>query len=412
MGGIFAKLDNQDKVISLEKKITNPLVKDESTLNLDLLRDYINKYGYIRVEMDLKQLEIYVNSFGTKYFNKNINEVKNIYGGMGMGFGILSMMLSSFGLIVLSEKQIENFHDVIGHEQNDYNIYESFSNVGNKLAQQTQQEKQAQLSKIQIVGKPIPVPQAEQPIPVPQAEQPQQYIILLPKIYFTSDRNTFIDFLIASLPKSGTNLQQNKNIYTLVKTIMDKINLTPNPEVKIVNTIGLLIRMSLLMTFLDLYKTQESKYSDDEKMAIISGIISDNLEDIPYDDCVFYNDKINFIKFTPNICQKAKEEKELNLKKKYETKCPVQEQVICPVQEQVKCPVQEQVICPVLEQVKCPSCGDTKCPDRTCPSCSQPSNLWKYISALLIIIVIVMVLIMIFKSSSKHGNIKNLAKLN
>jgi hypothetical protein len=158
------------------------------------------------------------------------------------------------------------------------------------------------------------------------------------------------------------------------------------------------------MAFFELFKTNILKYSDDEKLDIISGIVGDNLEDIPYDNCVFYNDKLNFIKFTPNVCAVVKEENELRLKKLYETKYPVQEKVTCPTQEKVICPI----------------CGDKKCPENTCPTCvkttcaepEQPSKLWKYTSVILTIIVIVMVLMMIFKSTGKEGNLKNLSKLN
>jgi hypothetical protein len=160
MGGIFAKLDNQDKVVSLERKENNQLVRDELSLNLDVLKDYINKHGYIRVEMDLKQLETYINSFGSKYFNKNINEIKSLNDGMGMGFGIMSMMLSSFGLFVLSEHQIEQFDDVIGHEQNDYNVYESFLDVGNVFGGQPASSGIQQLGK--MLGQPVQQPVQQQ----------------------------------------------------------------------------------------------------------------------------------------------------------------------------------------------------------------------------------------------------------
>ena len=82
MGGIFAKIDNQDKIIHLEKtKSSSPIFsqnKGESDLNLFLLKNYFNKYGYISIEMDLKQLELYINFFNTKYLTKNINNSNKI----------------------------------------------------------------------------------------------------------------------------------------------------------------------------------------------------------------------------------------------------------------------------------------------------------------------------------------------
>lgn len=396
MGGIFAKLDNQDKITSLDKKVPNG-VKDESPLNLEILRDYINKYGYIRVEVDSKQLETYINSFGTKYFKKNLNEIKNIYGGINMTTGIGSMMLSSYGLVVLLEKvttpvQLEKFSDVSGNLQYDYDVYENFTEVVAKPQEEI----------IGTIAKPL-IGTIAKPL-IATAEANPQFYILLPKIYFSNERNIFIDFLVASLPKSGANMEQNKIIYTFVKNLMNKINETPNPEVKVVNTIGLLTRIGLIMTFLNLLQAQTAQYSNDEKMEILTGIITDNIEDIPYDNCVFYNDKLNFIKFTPNICAVVKEENILRLKKLYETKCPVQEKCI-----DRPCPPSIQVPCPVGVKAPCPTCVK-----EVCPESQQSTKLWQYTSILLTVIVIVMVLIMIFKScdNGKEGNLKNLSKLN
>jgi hypothetical protein len=437
MGGIFAKLDNQDKIISLERK-SPKTVKDESTLNFDILKDYINKYGYIRVEVDIKQLETYINSFGMKYFKKNLEDIKKIHSGIDTSTGIGTMMLSTYGLIVLSEKvtheeQLEKFSNV----QYRYGIYENFTQAERPRILAEAERPRAEVERPRtLVEEERPRVEAERPRTLVEEERPraeaerlktlveeerpraeaerlktlveerQQYYILLPKIYFSNERNLFIDFLIASLPKSDANMQQNKIIYTFVKNLMNKINETPNPEVKVVNTIGLLTRIGLIMTFFNLLQSHAVKYSDDEKMEILTGIITDNIEDIPYDDCVFYNDKINFIKFTPNVCANAKEEKDLRFKKLYETKCPEQEKVVCPVQE----------------QVTCPACGEQKCPEHTCPTCvkevcpesEEPSKMWQYTSVFLTIIVIVLVLIMIINSTGdgQEENLKNLSKLN
>jgi len=409
MGGIFAKLDNQANIIGLERKTPNN-VKDESTLNLDILKDYINKYGYISVEVDSKQLETYINSFGIKYFKKNLEDIKRIHSGLDMAHGIGTMMLSSYGLIVLLEKvtntvQLEKFSDVSGNLQLDYDVYENFGETTPITKPQEEVIKIAidaikpQEEAIKIAIDAIK-PQEDAIFKPPVQVVKPQFYILLPKIYFSNERNIFVDFLIASLPKSGANIQQNKVMYTFVKNLMNKINETPNPEVKVINTIGLLTRIGLIMTFLKLFQTQSAQYSDDEKMEILSGIITDNLEDIPYDDCVFYNDKINFIKFAPNICAIAKEEKNLRLKKQYETKCIVEERP-----------------CPLSVQAPCPSSVEASCPPSvpaSCPESQHSTKLWQYTSILLTVIVIVMVLIMIFKSTGNEneGNLKNLSKLN
>ncbi len=68
MGGIFAKLDNQDKITSLEKKSMGPNVTEETNLNLEKLKNYINKYGYVKIEINTKQLENYISLYIKKYF--------------------------------------------------------------------------------------------------------------------------------------------------------------------------------------------------------------------------------------------------------------------------------------------------------------------------------------------------------
>jgi len=397
MGGIFAKLDNQDKIISLERKSMGN-VKDESSLNMDKLKEYYNKHGYLKVEINGTDMKNYVESYIKKYLKKSEKEIQNMTNAIGMHFTI-GMILSNYGLFVLYEKPVEKFTNFEGFENNHYNGYESFGNVG---------------------------------LAVQQAK-PEMLTVLIPKIYFSGERNNFIDFLIAGLPQKGTNINEQKQILSFAKKILDKINLTPNPEVKIANTIGLITRVNMLQFALNLIKTQ---YKPEESLEILSDLVNEHLDDIPSDECVFYNDKLNFIKFTPNICQKIKEEKELNLKKIYgtacpvqeekacpvqeEKACPVQEEKACPVQEEKACPVQEEKVCPVQEQVACPKCGEQKCPEHVCPTCvkeecskpEEPSNTWKYVSILLTIIVIVMVIMMIFKSSGTKPNVKNLSKLN
>lgn len=384
MSGIFAKLDNQDKIISLERK-SIAKTKEEFDLSMDKLKENYNKYGYLKVEINEADMNSYVESYIKKYLKKSEKEIINMTNLIGMQFS-MSMILSNYGLFVMHEKQVEKFTSFEAFENDHYGGYETFLDVGNKTDQQ-------------------------------KKTIPGLMTILIPKIYFTNESNAFIDFLIASLPKKSKNLNEQKQILLIAKKIIGKINETANPEVKIANTIGFLTRVNMLQFALNLAAT---KYSPEESAEIMSDLVSEHLDDIPNDECVFYNDKLNFIKFTPNICAIAQEEKESKLKKLYETKSSVQEERVCPVQEERVCPVQEERLCPVQEKVTCPACGDQKCPEHTCPTCvketcpeqEQPSSIWKYTSVLLIIILIIIVFVMIFKSSGSKSNVKNLSKLN
>jgi len=386
MSGIFAKLDNQDKIISLERKsVANAM--DEFDLNMDKLKEYYNKHGYLKVEINGKDMKAYVESYVKKYLKKSQKEIKNMTNAIGMQF-LMSMILSNYGLFAIYEKQVEKFTSFDAFENDHYGGYETFADVKNKKNKKRENQETS----------------------VDESKPVQELMtILIPKIYFTEERKAFIDFLIAGLPKKGNNLNEQKQVLLFAKKILDKINQTPNPEVKIANTLGLLTRINMMQFALNIAKTQ---YSKDEMVNVLSDLINEHIDDIPSDKCVFYNDKLNFIKFTPNICAVASEEQESRLRKLYEGKCPVQEERICPVQE--------ERICPVQEQVSCPNCGEQKCPEQVCPTCvnetcpesEKPSSIWKYTSVLLVIILIIMVFVMIFKSSKTKSNVKNLAKLN
>ncbi len=378
MAGIFAKLDNQDKIVSLERK-HGTSVEEELNLNLDKLKDYINKYGYIKIEINTKQLESYIELYVKKYFKKNEKDMRNILSGVLMPFGMGSLIVSNYGLLILYEKPVEEFTDVNGHEHNFYDNFEHFSSTPSskkKAKGKVKAEVEAE------VKAEVEVETETQIANVQEIKHGDTLTVLLPKVYFSNEREVFIDFLMSELPKSGANIDDVKKTFIFVKAMLKKVNETPNPEIKIANTVGLLVRMGLIVTFTNLLK---QNYSSDEKTEILAGLFSENLEDIPYDECVFYNDKLNFIKFTPNICAKAKEEKEIKLKQMYQTekKCPVPEKLDCSKSQEQKCPEQEQPV----------------------------SNLWKYTSVILIITVIVLVTIMLFKNSGLSSNIKNLAKL-
>ncbi len=227
--------------------------------------------------------------------------------------------------------------------------------------------------------------------------------VLIPKVLFTNEKDEFLDFLYFGLPLADSTPDDEKNfkaLFILFKRILNKLSAVKNPEIRIANTIGLLLRISIFHKILE----NQNQIRGEEYLHVLDKFILESINDIPYDECVFYSDNLNFVKFTPNMCARAKEEK-----KQLTTKCPVVEQK-CPVVEQ-KCPVVEQK-CPVVEQ-KCPVVEQKcePCEKTTCQETEEPSSLWKYTSVLLTMLVIILVFMLVFGSTSPKPNIKNLAKI-
>jgi hypothetical protein len=383
MGAIMAKLDNSNKIDSLDIGIDyNLFNKNKITIDLNKMKDYINKYGYIKVELDQKQLETYINTYINKYFKHNEKEITQLSKSIGIVYSVGSLTLSNMGLFVITE----NNNTILKPDVTKPDVKKPDAtkpNVTKPDATKPDVTK-PDATKPNVTKPDATKPNVTKPDTIP-AVSPDitkgQFFILLPKIYFSKDRDEFIDFI--SDQKDDSNINQKKVIFNIIRKLLDKINKTPNPEVKILNTIGLLVRFGLLIEFINIIQKNISKYSDDEKINLFVGILLENLEDIPYDECIFYNDKLNFLKFSPNICAQAKNDKIANLKKQY----AILPETIYKMQE---CPNKPEPV-PVHEL--------------------ESSNGWKYISSVLFIILVIMSLIIIFKSNNVQSDLSNLSKI-
>ncbi len=483
MEGLFAQLDNQGKISGFEAKQNQNQRLKFKNLNLNKLKDYFNKYGYIKAELNIVELDKYItNTFYSHLQNKDIKHGNDI----SRPFLMASFMTSFLGLFVLYTKNVETFSDFLGHG----NIYENFASVEPEIQQgsvgtgfllsnvraavaeqeilpETQQggvgtgislsniraavaeqevSDETQQGGVGTGIRPLAEPkfilpsqvissgtqqggvgtgirplglaepkfilpsqvissESQQVLPDPKYMVPttglgQQGIgfgekkidsitVLIPKVLFTNEKDEFLDFLYFGLPLADSTPDDEKNfkaLFILFKRILNKLSAVKNPEIRIANTIGLLLRISIFHKILE----NQNQIRGEEYLHVLDKFILESINDIPYDECVFYSDNLNFVKFTPNMCARAKEEK-----KQLTTKCPVVEQ---------KCPVVEQK-CPVVEQ-KCEPCEKT-----TCQETEEPSSLWKYTSVLLTMLVIILVFMLVFGSTSPKPNIKNLAKI-
>ena len=130
--------------------------------------------------------------------------------------------------------------------------------------------------------------------------------IVIPKVYLSNDANIFINMLNSSFMRG----QFQPNIITLIVAALNGINKGSNPQIKLANMIGLIIRVTIIILFYiqistnSLPNINNYKPTQEAMTNAFAQLITDTFTDFPSDSCIFYNDSLNFIKFTPNICMK------------------------------------------------------------------------------------------------------------
>ncbi len=275
--------------------------------------------------------------------------------------------------------------------------------------------------------------------------------VIIPKILLTSERIEFINFisrLFAEDPKT-------KIVYSSFKQILEGVMTGSNSEIKIANLIGLSMRVAIMAGIAsEAKKLGPNNFTEDDMINFTTQVVADFMTDFPSDKCSFYSDKMNFIKFTPNICNVKKDNKSIQeacpkCQECKESKCHCPEvkcpDVKCPemkcpavvlpemkfpkmVLPEMKCPpvVLSEMRCPpvVIPEIKSPNVNipEIKCPKVTIPEMKCPnvtvteqSSMWKVTTIIFVLLVIGLIVMMIM---NKDGNesvslskITNLAKL-
>jgi len=209
----------------------------------------------------------------------------------------------------------------------------------------------------------------------PKEVIPKEIKMIIPKILLTSERKEFLNFLIIILEV------KDRMMYEIVNSLLDKISLEPNSEVKIFNLINLVVRVSIIERILsETKKMGPNVFSQDNQNKFISMVLMDVLSILPSDKCLF-NDDQNIFEFNPDVCKIKQSCKEC-------TKCEA----------------------PKLEsfsETTCPVCDETECDCSKCPD--KDDKLSKLITIVLVVIALIFVLLYFTK---KCPELKNLAKLN
>jgi hypothetical protein len=422
MNAILAKLDSNDKIIQII-----PQGKSISQDKLDKIKEIYNKYGIIKVRVDTQKMDKFVLDYVSKLLKGNKKLENNLKQHLKSSIGMGSMMLSMYGLILISEVgNIEKFiegYDNIEHFTQVENPTSELELINAQIA-----EAKKKLAEQELNIKPIINSEESKVINLNNSDQDQNFSpdlksidIIIPKVFLTADRIKYFEILFTTFGDKN-NIDSNMSfVIKQLDTVLEGLNKGSNPEIKIANIIGLMIKVSLITVIVDTFNALgENILNKEDQIQYMSTVISDLLVDFPSDTCTFYNNKLDFIKFSPNICDVKRIIQEQKCPEQICPICPVQKCPVCPVQicPEQKCPACPEQKCPVCPEQKCPVCP--VCPEQKCPVQTQDSsNTWKIISIILILLVVGCIIYILWSNintsnlnESKLNNLAGLSRLS
>ena len=495
MGSVVAKLDSNNNIISITSDVKK-LSKDD----IDKIKKYYNSHGVIKVRVDMDQMDLFIQNYMKKLSKTSTKLEVSVKQNMRMVVGLGSMVVSNNGFIMIVDnekpKSIEGFDQIehfaeINEAKSDEELVDTFvkrpankdfdiseyqkskpetkakleTDTKAKLETETkaklqtetkakleerklkeESEKEINLGKINIKQEVKPEIKVEK---APKMEAPNMPFVdvIIPKILLSSDRIEFINFISRLFAEDV----KTKIVYSSFKKILEGIVVGSNPEIKIANLIGLSMRVAIMVGIAtEAKKLGPNNFTEEDMINFTTQVVADFMTDFPADKCSFYSDKLNFIKFTPNICNvktgkvgirqeacpKCAECKETKCNcpqvKCPEVKCPVTKcpEMKCPpvVLPEMKCPpvVLPEMICPPvvlaetkpaninISDIKCPA---VRIPDIKCPTVTvtENSSIWKVSTIIFVLLVIGLIVLMIMNKdgsdNSSFGKINNLSKL-
>jgi len=382
MGGIIAKLDSDNKVLGFRSQ---KVISEE---NKKTLIDYYNKHGLLNVSLNTDKIKKVMNNYIS-----NLSMIDDKFLNRSFQYHLTSTNINiligtNTGLFMLdSATQEPKFNLVEYFEELNYASYENFSSEEQQALPQmnnvmSSEEQQAlpQMNNVMSSEEQQALPQMNNVMSSEEQSRPKEVIpkeikMIIPKILLTSERKEFLNFLIIILEV------KDRMMYEIVNSLLDKISLEPNSEVKIFNLINLVVRVSIIERILsETKKMGPNVFSQDNQNKFISMVLMDVLSILPSDKCLF-NDDQNIFEFNPDVCKIKQSCKEC-------TKCEA----------------------PKLEsfsETTCPVCDETECDCSKCPD--KDDKLSKLITIVLVVIALIFVLLYFTK---KCPELKNLAKLN
>ena len=450
MGNIVAKLDSDDKVLNIKSSD----IKKLSQTEIDKIINYYNKKGVLKISINMKKMELFIEN-NLKILSKSNSKLESSIKQMiQMGTLIGLSLVSNYGFIMITDqdnkKSIDGFDNIEHFEE--FNSLETFQGIlkgiasgdqgnikaiasgnqtapsvdqgnikaiasGNQAAPSVDQGNikaiasgnQGDVKGILSVGQGIVAanklavePKLDGAIKLAvvqkTTEEEKPMILIIPKILLTSDRRDFIDYI----SKIFSTDQESKILYEILKDVLDKVLEGSNPEVKIANLIGVIMRYIIIFVIVsEAKKLGANVFSQDDMIKFASHVFLDFVNNIPSDRCLF-NDKSDFFEFSPNVCN-IKSIKQENCEKCQECNCPV-------VKSQEPCPVvKSQEPCPVVKpQEPCPVVKSQE----PCPV-KKEETPWAWIvpTIILIIIVITLGVLLAKKDESNLSNLSFLSRL-
>ena len=404
--------------------------KGMSQLDDTKLADFYNKYGIIKMNVNLPGLETFTKNYIQKVIGGINEDIENKVLGKFKFIPMISGILSTSGFILIEDKQIlgrisgydniETFADVFEQSQPEMQELELVNEeqplinlesimkekrdsemqkqmeleMQNKMKMELEMQTQKQQMDLEMQNK---MNMEMQQIKQKTEYENKQYsnkigsnmiTLIIPKILLTPDRTNFIDFVMKPMMFSP---KQNDAIIIqgIVTKSLDSINSGTNAEIKVANLLGLLIRVSIALVVFTVSK-EELRSKPGIELIVMTNIVQEFISEFPEDKCIFYNNKIDFVEFSPNLCSRPKTEEikeEIKCPMCPETKCSDVKipEIKCPDVNipEIKCPdtkcpdvTVQETKCPDfnIPEIKCPSCPETKCadvniPEIKCPAC-------------------------------------------
>jgi hypothetical protein len=359
MGATVAKLDTNDKVIDIISQSGN-VTQD----NKKKLIDLYNKHGVIKIKIDADKLNKFIVEYTAKLLKSNKNLENNLKQNLGSSIGSGSLMLSMFGFVMMLDNSVESFGNI---NVRGYNHYEHFGNIdeeqeqkqnvvneelldyineGKKLFEEglnqesktsennfmySNQESKTNENNLMYSNQESKTgdydsktsendsktnSSIDKPITkdVNLSDMLKTMTLVVPKAYLTTDRVELLNLVkITFLSGSQNDSARTNTMIEQINILLESISKGNNTEIKIANLIGLMIRCAIIFTLVQSFnKLGENVINTNDQMQMITSVLSELLSELPSDKCSFYNNSMDFIKFTPDLCQIKSELKNIS----------------------------------------------------------------------------------------------------
>jgi len=234
-----------------QKKINNLLEK---------YKNDFNKYGFYTVKLDLKKTNEYFKNKSTKFYETFENLVIENFSNKQNGTinPILVMMGSLYGFYTINENSNKKLN----------------SNSEIKL----------------LVSKTL----------------------LLKDQYSKTIKFIFDEWVPIMFPQNEKQQKETQKLKKMILKVFEKINSKKHPETAFSNILGLIIKVSVMISihklvedkkYLIKSKRKKNPKYDIKQKELINMVVEEIINLIPDDRCNFLNSDVDFIKIDPELCK-------------------------------------------------------------------------------------------------------------